>query len=246
MITYSDNVGGLRAEQLTGFFVGWPVAPSATTLLRVLQASYRSMVAIDDDTGQVVGVINALSDGLLAGFIPLLEVLPSHQRQGIGSEVVRRMLAALEHLYAVDLVCDPSSGAGMSGSACGHYKAWASADQMFSSGKYSDASGSRTSGISRDLASCSRSAQERVTFEDQDGNGLKRFRLIHVPAADQQGGGDRGGAERERDRGGGQELAGIAAAGERVQGPTRWLGSQSARMPSDSTRPSSSRTRLGD
>jgi hypothetical protein len=77
MITYSDNVGGLRAEQLTGFFVGWPVAPSATTLLRVLQASYRSMVAIDDDTGQVVGVINALSDGLLAGFIRCWRCCPA-------------------------------------------------------------------------------------------------------------------------------------------------------------------------
>ena len=38
---------------------------------------------------------------------PHLEVLPAYQGRGIGSELVRRMLARLDDLYMVDLVCDP-------------------------------------------------------------------------------------------------------------------------------------------
>ena len=43
----------------------------------------------------------------MAAFIPLLEVRPSHQGQGIGSELVRRMLELLAPLYSVDVVCGP-------------------------------------------------------------------------------------------------------------------------------------------
>jgi predicted N-acetyltransferase YhbS len=44
---------------------------------------------------------------VLSAYIPLLEVLPAYQGQGIGSELVRRMLAKLADLYMVDLLCDP-------------------------------------------------------------------------------------------------------------------------------------------
>ena len=54
-----------------------------------------------------VPVINALSDGVLMAYIPLLEVLPEYQGQGIGRTLVERMLARLGNLYAVDLLCDP-------------------------------------------------------------------------------------------------------------------------------------------
>ncbi len=57
--------------------------------------------------GSVVGFVTAVSDGVLSAFIPLLEVLPDRRGQGIGSELVRRILAELDSFYMVDLVCDP-------------------------------------------------------------------------------------------------------------------------------------------
>lgn len=50
--------------------------------------------------------MNALSDGIMAAFIPLLEVRADHQGRGIGSELVRRMFDLLAPLYSVDVVCD--------------------------------------------------------------------------------------------------------------------------------------------
>ena len=55
---------------------------------------------------QVIGYINAISDGVLVAYIPHLEVLPAYQGQGIGSELVRRMLDTLRGLYMIDLICD--------------------------------------------------------------------------------------------------------------------------------------------
>ena len=107
MITYTTSVEGLMADQLTGFFVGWPKPPSPETHLRLLQNSDHVVLAKDEATGQVVGFITAITDHVLFAYIPLLEVLPDYKGQGIGQELVRRMLAELDGLYSVDLLCDP-------------------------------------------------------------------------------------------------------------------------------------------
>lgn len=105
-IAYIDHLNGITSERLQGFFVGWPDPPSPATHLRLLQNSAAVILAIDTATGQVVGFVNALSDGVLNAFIPNLEVLPDYQGQGIGRELMRRMLARLKQLYAIDLLCD--------------------------------------------------------------------------------------------------------------------------------------------
>ncbi len=107
MISYVDSAASVTPDQLDGFFVGWPDHPSSETHLKVLVNSDHVVLAVDDDTGMVIGFITALSDGVLAAFIPLLEVLPAYQGRGIGTELVRRMLGKLSGLYAVDLICDP-------------------------------------------------------------------------------------------------------------------------------------------
>lgn len=65
------------------------------------------MLAIDNSDHKVVGFINAIGDGIMSAYIPLLEVLPEYRGQGIGSQLVRRMLDKLKNLYMVDLTCDP-------------------------------------------------------------------------------------------------------------------------------------------
>ena len=107
MIMYTDSVEGLTSGQLAGFFVGWPNPSIPETHLRLLEQSDEIALALDDSTGQVVGFITAITDGVLSAYIPLLEVLPAYQGRGIGSELVRRMMAKLERFYMVDLLCDP-------------------------------------------------------------------------------------------------------------------------------------------
>ncbi len=106
MIVYAETAETLTAQQLSGFFVGWPNPPTPETHLRLLEGSDEVVIAQDDATGQVVGFITAITDGVLSAYIPLLEVLSVYQGQGIGSELVRRMLAKLADLYMVDLLCD--------------------------------------------------------------------------------------------------------------------------------------------
>ena len=106
-IRYVENAVGVASEHLAGFFVGWPNPPSPATHLRLLQASDHIVLARDETTNAVIGYITALSDGVLFAYISSLEVLPAFQGHGIGSELVRRLLARLQDIYAIDLLCDP-------------------------------------------------------------------------------------------------------------------------------------------
>ena len=64
MVTYTDSLKGIIAEQLTGFFVGWPNPPSPDVHLRMLQGSYHVWLALDGE--RVVGFVSAISDGVLS------------------------------------------------------------------------------------------------------------------------------------------------------------------------------------
>jgi ribosomal protein S18 acetylase RimI-like enzyme len=104
-VIYTDSLDNLSADHLRGgFFAGWPNPPSPETHLRVLQGSDHVVLAKDSE--QVIGYITAVTDGVLAAYIPHLEVLPAYKGQGIGSELVRRMLDKLRDLYMIDLICD--------------------------------------------------------------------------------------------------------------------------------------------
>lgn len=106
MIAYTNSLDGITADKLHGFFVGWPNPPTPETHLRILQGSAHFILAIDNETGQVVGFITAISDDISAAYIPHLEVLPDYKHRGIGSGLVQRMLTALKDIYMVDLICD--------------------------------------------------------------------------------------------------------------------------------------------
>ena len=108
MIEYRTTVSGITADQLAGpFFVGWPDPPTPETHLDVLRASAHLVVAVHETDQQVVGFVNAISDGVFMAYVPLLEVVAAYQGRGIGSELMRRLLEQLEGFYGVDAMCDP-------------------------------------------------------------------------------------------------------------------------------------------
>ena len=104
---YIDSLDGITPAMLKGFFDGWPAPPSPETHLRILRGSALVILAVDRSAGRVAGFITALSDGVISAYLPLLEVLPEYRRQGIGRELVTRMLRTLDDLYMIDVVCDP-------------------------------------------------------------------------------------------------------------------------------------------
>ena len=105
-VIYRTHLDAIGADDLTGFFVGWPSPPDPATHLRILERAYAVALAVDADSGQVVGFANAISDGVLSAYIPLLEVLPDWQGRGIGTRLIEVLLGELDDLYMVDLVCD--------------------------------------------------------------------------------------------------------------------------------------------
>jgi GNAT superfamily N-acetyltransferase len=108
MITYTSSLAGITSENLQGgFFVGWPHPPSPKAHYQIL-ANSAAIVLARNEAGMVVGFITAISDGVSCAYIPHLEILPDYQGLGIGTELVKRMLASLRHLYMIDLVCDPA------------------------------------------------------------------------------------------------------------------------------------------
>ncbi|MCA9945549.1 MAG: GNAT family N-acetyltransferase [Anaerolineales bacterium] len=107
MISYTDSLHDVSRENLRGgFFAGWSHPPTPITHYRILANSTAIVLARIED-GTVVGFITAVSDQISCAYIPHLEVLSAYQGQGIGSELVRRMVEKLRHLYMIDLVCDP-------------------------------------------------------------------------------------------------------------------------------------------
>lgn len=70
----------------------------------MLDQSYVAFVAIEEN--RIVGFINAISDGILSAYIPLIEVTDRLKGNGIGSKLMQVMLSELEDFYMIDLCCD--------------------------------------------------------------------------------------------------------------------------------------------
>jgi ribosomal protein S18 acetylase RimI-like enzyme len=106
VIEYHSDVTNLSPEQIQGFFVGWQNPFPPETHLRMLTQSDLAQVAIDAETGRVVGFIAALTDNVQGAFITLLEVLPEYQGQGVGKALMAQMLDRLSHIQTIELMCD--------------------------------------------------------------------------------------------------------------------------------------------
>ena len=73
-LKYVQTLEGIHPDMLKGgFFVNWPNPPTPETHYQLLKNSYRVVLALDKKSQQVVGFINAISDGVLSAYIPLRE-----------------------------------------------------------------------------------------------------------------------------------------------------------------------------
>lgn len=104
MTKYTTDKEELNNLDLKGFFVGWPNPPSVCSFKKILNNSYKIVLAYEEN--KLIGFINCISDGVLSAYIPLLEVLPAYQNKGIGKVLIEHMKNELKDLYMIDLLCD--------------------------------------------------------------------------------------------------------------------------------------------
>ena len=106
MIKYVDSLAGITPDMLHGFFAGWPNPPSPETHLEILKRSDSFVLALVPEARIVAGFVNAITDGILCAYIPLLEVLPEYQGRGIGKRLMEMIIEKLQPLYMIDLICE--------------------------------------------------------------------------------------------------------------------------------------------
>ena len=85
--------------------VGWTNYTHQPQMLeQALSHSLVIYVALDGDT--VVGLIRLVGDGFSSVFVQDLIVLPSYQRQGIGSSLMKEALEDFKEAYQVQLATE--------------------------------------------------------------------------------------------------------------------------------------------
>ena len=85
--------------------VGWTNYTNQPQMLeQALSHSLVIYLALDDDA--VVGLIRLIGDGFSSVFVQDLIVLPSYQRQGIGSNLMKEALGDFKDAYQVQLVTE--------------------------------------------------------------------------------------------------------------------------------------------
>lgn len=107
MITYTDSLESVTAADLDGLLVHWDFTPPPGTLLAMLHGSTHVILARDEPSSAICGYIAALSDGIACAYISAIEVRPGYCKQGIGTELLKRMKASLV-VYGTYLSCAPA------------------------------------------------------------------------------------------------------------------------------------------
>ena len=83
---------------------GWSSAQKPDLLHKALLASHTLVTAWDGNA--LVGLGNAISDGHLVVYYSHLLIHPAYQRRGIGTEILRRLMARYEGFHQHIVVAD--------------------------------------------------------------------------------------------------------------------------------------------
>lgn len=104
-IQYSDT-RDIPVEAFVALYEahGWSAAEKPKQLAEGLLHSHSLVTAWD--IGKLIGLGNAISDGYLVVYYPHLLVHPSYWGQGIGREVMKRLLAKYQGFHQHMLVAD--------------------------------------------------------------------------------------------------------------------------------------------
>jgi GNAT superfamily N-acetyltransferase len=105
MITYTDNPDIPSGKLLPLYQANdWSAAQRPVELTKGIANSATVIAAWDGEL--LVGLGNAITDGHLVVYFPHLLVHPDYHRQGIGTEIVRRLRAAYEGFHQQILVAE--------------------------------------------------------------------------------------------------------------------------------------------
>ena len=85
--------------------VGWTNYTNQPQMLeKALSHSLATYLARDDE--EIVGLVRLVGDGFSSVFVQDLIVLPTYQRQGIGSDLMKEALGDYKDAYQVQLVTE--------------------------------------------------------------------------------------------------------------------------------------------
>lgn|SRR5512135_1055666 len=101
MITYTDS-HDIDLDQLSVLFnaVGWERrTANRDRLAQLVRGSLWVVSALAD--GKLVGFARAVSDGATNAYVSTVAVLPGYQGQGIGREIMRRLIAGHDGIQFV-------------------------------------------------------------------------------------------------------------------------------------------------
>ncbi|TYP73333.1 acetyltransferase (GNAT) family protein [Paenibacillus methanolicus] len=108
-IRYTSNLEGMTKEALQDLFlsVEWESAKYPSELLQAMKGSHSIVASWDGD--KLIGIINALSDGVLTVYFHYMLINPSYQGKGIGSSMMDMMLGRYKGCKTKVLISYPSA-----------------------------------------------------------------------------------------------------------------------------------------
>lgn len=100
----TDDV--LREDEVVKLYEAnsWSSAKKPKTLMNALRGSHALVTARLDS--KLIGLANAISDGHLVVYYPHLLVHPDHQRKGIGTKLMKIMMARYSDFHQQQLTAD--------------------------------------------------------------------------------------------------------------------------------------------